>query len=56
MVGVDVAVKVGVKGNVGVGVKVFVGVSDGVALGVKIGSRQTGIESTRAAGSLVSPY
>jgi hypothetical protein len=37
-------------------VGVFVGVNDGVALGVKSGSRQTGIESTRAAGSRVSPY
>ena len=50
LVGVDVAVKVGVNVNV------FVGVNEGVALGVKLGSRQTGIESTRAAGSRVSPY
>jgi hypothetical protein len=39
-----------------VNVDVFVGVKVGVALGVKSGSRQTGIESTRAAGSRVSPY
>lgn len=50
LVDVDVAVKVGVNVNV------FVGVNEGVALGVKLGSRQTGIESTRAAGSRVSPY
>ena len=56
MVGVAVLVKVGVKVSVGVNVNVFVGVNDGVALGVKIGSRQTGMESTRAAGSRVSPY
>lgn len=42
--------------NVGVKVNVFAGVNDGVALGVKSGSRQTGVESTRAAGSRVSPY
>jgi hypothetical protein len=36
-----------------VNVNVLVGVRVGVALGVKSGSRQTGIESTRAAGSRV---
>jgi hypothetical protein len=39
-----------------VAVNVFVGVKEGVADGVKSGSRQTGVESTRAAGSRVSPY
>ena len=42
--------------KVGVNVNVMVGVNVGVALGVKSGSKQTGIESTRAAGSRVSPY
>jgi len=46
----------GVEVNVGVNVNVLVGVSVGVALGVNNGSRHTGIESTRAAGSRVSPY
>ena len=58
-VGVEVAVKVGVKVNVGVNVNVVVGVRVGVALGVKDGSKQTGNESTRAAGVgtfLRSPY
>jgi hypothetical protein len=53
-----VGVRDGVTDGVGVreGVNVIVGVNDGVGLGVKVGSRQTGVESPRAAGSRVSPY
>jgi len=53
-VGVFVSVDVEVK--VGVNVSVLVGVNVEVALGVKSGSRQTGTESMRAAGSYVSPF
>ena len=47
----------GVDGKFGLGVRVgmSVDVGKGVALGIKPGSRQAGIESTRAAGSRVCP-
>jgi hypothetical protein len=60
-VGKRYGVGVPIKGNLAVGVavgvkrKVSVDVGRGVALGVKDGSRQAGIESTRAEGSRVYP-